>query len=64
MSFIPGTVPFSLDERDLAIVDQCVLYSKKPCGLPGHALMLLVAKYANAYATLIEEQNNGGNKSD
>lgn len=64
MSLTPEYIPEELDERELAMLSQCILYSKKPCGLPGHALMVLLAKYANAYAALVAEQNNGGHKSN
>lgn len=34
-----------LDERERRLVNNCVVYSRNdPAGLPGHALMLIVAK--------------------
>lgn len=37
-----------LTDREMKLIDACEDYAKEPCGLPGHALMLLVAKLAAA----------------
>jgi hypothetical protein len=33
-----------LSERELDIISYCLAYAEDPVGLPGHALMVLVAK--------------------
>jgi len=36
------------DERELKMIRFCIQYAQDPCGLPGHALMIIIEKLARA----------------
>jgi len=46
-------------ERERKLIENCIMYaSNSPAGLPGHNLMIIIAKLANAYPVVSDIEDD------